>query len=531
MLGAGLCAAALAGACRRSAAPPPRPAAVQVSGTIELTGLSAPVRVVRDRWGVPHLYAASQRDLFVAQGFVQAQERLFQMDLWRRSVQGRLSEVLGPNFIERDAMTRRVQYRGDLAREWAGYGADVRSIAEAFVEGVNQRVAAARERPPAEFVLAGWLPEPWSPEDLLNRTDGFDVRSAVDLVAEKEMAETVADAVRRIGAAPFFTLLSGPAGPPRESPAGAHPAAGDLELVSPLALLPSDPNAVTVDGTVLAVSESRRKYENPAPRFLIHLHAPGWNVAGATSPWRPGVAVGHNERFAWGLALSSERTADIFEQPADPAATRVVTDAIVVKGRQKPFEYPTAWTSDGVVIASDRERDRQFVLQWRGFEPGTAPELAALSLDRAATLDAFNDAAAQWRLPAARIVFLDREGQGEHPAQVAREPVGEQHGDVRTTHRALFTHPLAITAAARARFDVGPLARPDRDAQLRAEFDTREWDRSRIVNAPGESESVGRPHYADMAALWSTGGLAPFPFSDVAVEASSESVLMLVPRR
>ena len=102
---------------------PPSAALPQISGTIVLDGLAAPVRVVRDRWGVPHITAENQDDLFFAQGFVQAQDRLFQMDLWRRSVQGRLSEVLGANFIERDAMTRRVQYRGDLDGEWASYGA------------------------------------------------------------------------------------------------------------------------------------------------------------------------------------------------------------------------------------------------------------------------------------------------------------------------------------------------------------------------------------------------------------------------
>src|SRR5438445_1935205 len=110
---------------------PPRPLVADVSGTIEVPGLSAPVRVVRDRWGVPHIYAAGRDDLFFAQGFVQAQDRLFQMDLWRRAAQGRLSEVLGPNFGERDAMTRRIQYRGSLDQEWASYGADGRDSASA----------------------------------------------------------------------------------------------------------------------------------------------------------------------------------------------------------------------------------------------------------------------------------------------------------------------------------------------------------------------------------------------------------------
>src|SRR5437879_5734241 len=132
-----------ASACRRAESPPPLVA--DVSGTREVPGLSGPVRVARDRWGVPHIYAQSPADLFFAQGFVQAQDRLFQMDLWRRSSQGRLSEVLGPNFIERDAMTRRIQYRGDRAAEWASYGPDTQAIAAAVVRGRNPWVAAERE--------------------------------------------------------------------------------------------------------------------------------------------------------------------------------------------------------------------------------------------------------------------------------------------------------------------------------------------------------------------------------------------------
>src|SRR5437899_832378 len=136
--------------CRR----PPAPLIAQTSGTFEAS-VAAPARIVRDRGGIPHIYAASQDDLFFAQGFVQAQDRLFQMDLWRRSAQGRLAEILGPNFIERDAMTRRMQYVGDLDAEWASYGSDAKAIASAFVRGVNEWVALAQAHPPEEFVLAG----------------------------------------------------------------------------------------------------------------------------------------------------------------------------------------------------------------------------------------------------------------------------------------------------------------------------------------------------------------------------------------
>src|SRR5439155_148955 len=159
--------------CRRRSPASPPPLVAQVSGTFGAAGLPAPVQIVRDRWGIPHIYAKRQDDLFFAQGFVQAQDRLFQMDLWRRSVQGRLAEELGSNFIERDILTRRVQYNGDPAEDWASYGPDARVIAAAFVAGVNAWVTIAREQLPEEFTLAGWRPEFWSADDLLNRTDAF----------------------------------------------------------------------------------------------------------------------------------------------------------------------------------------------------------------------------------------------------------------------------------------------------------------------------------------------------------------------
>src|SRR5262245_40068305 len=195
--------------CREDPPPPPPPLVAQTAGTIEIAGLTAPVRIVRDTWGVPHIFAERQDDLFAAQGFVQAQDRLFQMDLWRRSVQGRLSQVLGPNFIERDAMTRRVQYRGGLEAEWASYGPEARPIAAAFVRGINAWVALARERPPEEFVLAGWQPEFWSPEDLLNRTDAFvSTGGAIDEVRREQLSDVIADAIGRVGAPPFFVGLA-----------------------------------------------------------------------------------------------------------------------------------------------------------------------------------------------------------------------------------------------------------------------------------------------------------------------------------
>ncbi len=402
--------------------------------------LSKPVRVVRDRWGVPHIYAQSDADLFFAQGFVQAQDRLFQMDLWRRSAQGRLSEVLGPNFAERDAMTRRMQFRGDMAVEWASYAADVKPIAEAFVRGVNTWVTMARRDPPEEFVLAGWAPEFWRPEDLLNRTDAFLQSGDADLEAFRArliaavgasranellpssqpyavrgvpsdvdldgLGEVVGEAIRRVGTLPFFLGLSAPVVP-------AGPAGSNAWAI---------PGSRSATGVPLVANDPHRALAHPSLRYLIHLNAPGWNVAGAVSPWLPGVAIGHNDRIAWGLAAFPADTQDVFIERLNPSNphqveshgrfvdTVIVSDPIVIKGRPKPFDFEREYTPNGVVIASDRARHLAFTARWSGMEAGAAGELTSLAVDRARSAADLLGVLETWRMPVVEVVYADADG-------------------------------------------------------------------------------------------------------------------------
>src|SRR5438552_15226795 len=107
----------------------------QTSGRITLAGLQKPVEVFRDPWGVPHIYAQSAVDLFFAQGFVAAQDRLWQMEMWRRIGEGRLAEVVGPGAVERDRIARLLAYRGDMTSEWASYAPDAAEIVRPFVDG------------------------------------------------------------------------------------------------------------------------------------------------------------------------------------------------------------------------------------------------------------------------------------------------------------------------------------------------------------------------------------------------------------
>jgi penicillin G amidase len=478
----------LGASCGRKAMPP-APLVAQVAGTLEVAGLSAPVRVVRDRWGVPHIYADSQDDLFFAQGFVQAQDRLFQMDLWRRSAQGRLSEVLGPNFIERDAMTRRIQYRGDMDAEWTSYSPDTKAIATSFVRGINAWVEIARGRPPEEFVLAGWLPELWRPEDILNRTEAFGMtaNARAEVLRARILAAVgpsatmsllpldpfrpatvpagldvstisyvVDDALRRIGTPPFFTGLaatsqkgdgsrfsalaaSGPekgdgsrflAGKPNVSSdfsptMGSDPGQGESTPV-PFSRGGSNNWVVAGErsstGSPLLANDPHRDLDHPSLRYLVHLHAPGWNVIGAVTPWLPGVAIGHNERVGWGLTIFSSDVQDLYVEQVNPdnahqlrergrwIDTESMKDSIPVKGRAKPFEFDREFSPHGVIIATDRRQHLAFALKWTGFESGTAGYLGALAIDRVSSAQEFRSALARWKAPGENFVYADANG-------------------------------------------------------------------------------------------------------------------------
>src|SRR5262245_60493199 len=138
----------------------------QLDGEIRAPQLKQPVEVLRDAWGVPHIYAKSQDDLFFAQGFVTAQDRLFQLDLWRRIGVGQTSELFGEQAIEADRFARLMLYRGDMDAEWRSYSSDAKSIATAFVDGINAYIDHVADKLPVEFQILGYKPAKWQPADI-----------------------------------------------------------------------------------------------------------------------------------------------------------------------------------------------------------------------------------------------------------------------------------------------------------------------------------------------------------------------------
>jgi len=406
-----------------------RAALPQTSGTLRVRGLAKPVTVLRDPWGIPHIYAESQDDLFFAQGFVAAQDRLFQMELWRRTGEGRLAEVLGKEAVERDVFARLLRYRGDMKAEYASYAPDARQIIAAFVRGVNAYIESRRGSWPLEFRLAGFAPEPWTPEVCLTRLAGWGMTRNASLEVLR------AKLVHELGAATVEALIA--TDPPRkiEVPPGLDLTGideavlgGALAAGAPVTFEPvQGSNNWVIDGTLsatgkpLLANDPHRALQLPSLRWMVHLVAPGWNVIGAGEPSLPGVAVGHNDRVAFGFTIVGIDQQDLYVEETDPAhpdryrfngrweTMRVEHETIRVKGAA-PVDVALKFTVHGPVLHEDRERHRAYALRWVGSEPGTAGYLASLSLDRARSWPEFLRALERWKVPSENLVYADVDG-------------------------------------------------------------------------------------------------------------------------
>jgi penicillin G amidase len=436
--------------CGSAASQPPGPIAddarkslATVSGRLSAPGLSKPVRVLRDRWGVAHIYAQNQHDLFFAQGFVAAQDRLFQMEMWKRAGQGRLSEILGPSALPRDIDARLLMYHGDMQTEYVSYNPQTREILTAFTDGINSYVrsitAPGGKGLPVEFRIAGFAPDAWHPQDCLNRMAAFAMTS--NAVTELQHAQVLTE----LGAGKAGKVLD-------LDPAATLDPAPNLDLngLDPdlmknfigsdqRIVFPAHPNegsnnwtvsgTRTTSGKPLLANDPHRVVGLPSLRYMVHLVAPGWNVIGAGEPALPGVALGHNENIAWGFTIFGLDQQDLYVEeinPADPGEYRTESGWKKMDSRRETFlirgapsrEIELKFTRHGPVVW--QEGKRALALRWIGSEPGTAGYLASLSIDQAQNWAQFEAAVARWKLPSENLVYADRRGNiGEHSVGLA----------------------------------------------------------------------------------------------------------------
>ena len=330
-------------------------------GTIVMEGLDHSVEIIKDRWGIAHIYAQTQDDLFFAQGFNVASDRLFQLEVWRRQATGTMSEILGPKALKRDIGARLLKFRGDLRDELGFYHPQGERIIAAFVRGINAYIGLTRRNPgllPLEFGLLGLAPGDWTPEVVISRHNGL-FRNVSDEV-------TLARAVRLMGPEKLERLIDlHPGNPDPRPPKGlelalisgqilelyresrspvrfdsedivdpaARAAASKAEdttfvhmfqLLTPPALLEGSNNwavsgRLTQNGYPLLANDPHRSIQVPSLRYWVHLNAPEWNVIGGGEPALPGVSIGHNDSGAWGLTIFAADQEDLYVYETNPA--------------------------------------------------------------------------------------------------------------------------------------------------------------------------------------------------------------------
>ena len=288
-----------------------------VSGTIAGSGVRAPVQILRDVRAVPHIRAPNDHDLFFAEGYVMAQDRLFQLDLLRRFVYGNLSEILGSAALRSDENARVVPVRAIVERQWQTLDAREQAMVQAFTDGVN--AAAKREPTPVEFRVLDYDMKPWQPQDSL----------AVSFATVLDLTDNWNDIAARIGNEPLLTDPCFDA-PVTEGLARvadpAHCSANAARAALIRSLLDTRPPigsnnwaagaAHTQTKRALLANDPHLHLGIPGVWYLVDMQAPGFHAAGATLVGTPGVTLGHNDRIAWGATNGTVTALSIFDRPA-----------------------------------------------------------------------------------------------------------------------------------------------------------------------------------------------------------------------
>jgi penicillin amidase len=465
----------------------------QLSGSIGVPGLQKAVIVERDRWGVPHVRANSVEDLAEAQGFVMAQDRLWQMDLLRRVARGQLSEILGPATLDIDKEFRTFGFGRAAERDISQMEPASRAVMEAYARGVNHFIEQHRNQLPLEFSLLKYKPQPWQASDSLviagymyqtltdtweeeldrskvtervgwerarelfspdaamdhfvvgdpNVANDGSQRSRVDPDDEDDEDDTEPDTVLKAGGL-------GPADAPTPeafpdlSSALAHSIRGFLEdargeirhgLGSNNWVVSGDHTAT---GKPLLANDTHLELSIPPIWYEIHLTAPGWNVKGFTLPGAPLVVIGHNDHIAWGFTNNGADVEDLYIEKFNPAA---------------PDEYrvKNAWIKaqvfDEVIHVKGqvdehlhlvvtrhgpvvrREGDKAYALRWTATEPGGLGNTYTW-LGKAQNWEEFRNIMKHVWGPGQNTVYADVQGNIGY-IMAARVPIRKKgHGEV-----------------------------------------------------------------------------------------------------
>ena len=407
-----------------------------LDGEIRLKGLVAPVEIVRDRWGIPHISAREPLDAFFGQGYCHAQDRLWQMELTRRLASGRLAEVFGKDALDVDRFQRRLGLHRAAQGEWQSADSTLRDNLRAYAAGVNACLdgLVTAKKLPAEFVLARFQPEPWEPVDTLAFARYLAHTQTPNWESEMVRSRLIA----RVGYAVAASLEPDVWQP--DSDALPHLEDwGPAEMPEPGELPPLELTGGPSASNAWAVSGARSSTGKPLlandphmfPRFPsvfyeVHLAAGGdLNVAGGSVPGAPGVLIGHNRHIAWGITASMADASDLYVERLDPGDARrtefaghwesgtLIRETIGVKSRAQAWVEEVLLTRrHGPLLtptASIADEHRPLALRSMVLE---APSAAAaiLEINHAADWDEFRAAARKWGTPAMNLTYADADG-------------------------------------------------------------------------------------------------------------------------
>jgi len=435
----------------------------QLDGEVSVRGLKAPVQVVRDIHGVPHFSAGSNEDLFFAQGYVTAQDRLWQMDMTRRAMGGELAEILPaasapptaasrlkgipPSWVDYDKQQRILRLRAVAERVAAQLSDRDRAFFTAYAAGVNAYIEQHRNKLPIEFHVLGYAPRPWTPSDsvligigmsqLLNPQYEMEwTREKMarllspDLFADLYPASSPRDHAPASDAASGSNVTTPAQKPAMRTGAGAPrnlkpklqlplPAPDDCE-----GCVPGSNNWVisgehTTTGKPLLSNDMHLPHREPSMWYEVQLHAGDFNVEGFTLPGMPFVIVGHNQRIAWGYTNLNPDVQDLFVESFNPsgeyqtptgwAKPEVFHETIHVKGGAD-VAVDVSVTRHGPIITSLLPGEtRKIALQWVIYDAHNIT-IPIFDLDSAQNWDQFRKALSAFSTPSQNVVYGDVDG-------------------------------------------------------------------------------------------------------------------------
>ncbi|WP_442915495.1 penicillin acylase family protein [Mangrovibacillus sp. Mu-81] len=402
----------------------------KTSGSNVLRTLTRDVEVIRDKQGVPHISAANEKDLFIAQGYVQAQDRLFQMDLSRRQASGRLSEVIGGNTVERDKFFRTLGLRRAAEVSYTAYPDETKQILEWYAEGVNAFMDEMKEdgSVPVEFMLLGYKPEKWTPIDSLT----IGKYMAFDLGGHWQGQAFRYWALKNLGEEKAFDLFPSYPEDATEILSSIGNLTIDIEDSFAAAVIPPEFNGSnnwvvsgekTANGKPLLADDPHLSLGTPSIWYQMHLKAPELNVSGVIFAGIPGIILGHNEEIAWGVTNTGPDVQDLYIEQRhgqDPSLFKyndnwekatIIEEPIRVKG-EEVIPYEVVITRHGPIISefANQADDRQALsLRWTALDPSLELQ-AILNINKAGNWLEFETALEDFHTPTQNFVFAAKDG-------------------------------------------------------------------------------------------------------------------------